>query len=57
MDIIPNVTQLSLFFQKEEIDHAMIRPSVDSVVQQLNWLKTNDGNFFLSLCHLLQQGI
>ena len=45
MDIIPKVTQLSLFFQKEVIDHAMIRPSVDSVVQQLNWLKTNDGNF------------
>ena len=45
MDIIPKVTQLSLFFQKEEIDLAMIRPSVDSVVQQLNRLKTNDGNF------------
>ena len=45
MDIIPKVTQLSLFFQKDEIDLAMIRPSVDSVVQQLTWLKTNDGRF------------
>lgn len=32
MDIIPRVTQLSLFFQKEDIDLAMVRPSVDCVV-------------------------
>lgn len=45
MDIIPKLTQLSLFFQKEDLDLAMLRPSVDSVVQQLTWLKTNDGHF------------
>ena len=44
MDIIPKITQLSLFFQKENIDLAMLRPSVDSVVQQLEWLKSNDGD-------------
>ena len=44
MDIIPKITQLSLFFQKDEIDLAMIRPSVDSVVQQLTWLKTSKAN-------------
>jgi hypothetical protein len=43
MDIIPRVIQLSLFFQKERIDIAMLKPSVESVVQQLQWLKTNNG--------------
>lgn len=30
---------------KENIDIAMVRPSVDRVVQQLQWLKTNDGPY------------
>ena len=45
MDIIPKVTQLSLFLQTETIDLAMIRPTVDSVIQQLTYLKSNDGNY------------
>ena len=45
MDVIPKLTQLSLFFQKENIDLAMLRPSVDSLVQQLVWLKSNNGPF------------
>ena len=56
MDIIPKVTQLSLFFQKDDIDLAMIRPSVDSVVQQLTWLKTNDGRFTLEFMSVAAAG-
>ena len=56
MDIIPKVTQLSLFFQKDEIDLAMIRPSVDSVVQLLIGLKTNDGRIMLGFMSVAAAG-
>lgn len=49
MDTIPIVTKLSLSFQKENIDLAMLRPSVDSVVQQLQWLKSNNGSCLADL--------
>lgn len=40
-DIIPRITQLSLFFQKE-IDIAMLQPdSADSVVQKRECMKRN----------------
>ncbi|XP_060568155.1 zinc finger protein 862-like [Ruditapes philippinarum] len=49
MDIIPKVTQLSMFLQKDNLDLAMIRPTVESVVQQLTWLKINDGTHLSNL--------
>ena len=34
----------------------MIRPSVDSVVQQITWLKTNDGRFMLEFMSVAAAG-
>ena len=34
----------------------MIRPSVDNVVQQLTWLKTNDGRFMLEFMSVAAAG-
>ncbi|XP_046546804.1 zinc finger protein 862-like [Haliotis rubra] len=43
MDIIPTMTRLSLQFQKEDIDLAALRPSIDAVIQQLQYLKEENG--------------
>lgn len=56
MDIIPKVTQLSLFLQKETVDLAMISPTVDSVVQQLTWLKSNDGQYLSQFMSVASEG-
>lgn len=45
MDIIPILTNLSLSFQKENIDISMIQPLVQSALNQLKNLLDNDGKY------------
>lgn len=43
MDVIPGVKQMRMFLTKDNLDLAMNRPTVESVVQQLSRLKINGG--------------
>ena len=43
MDIIPHVTKLSLFFQKENVDLALVQVNIDHCVKDLQKLLTDSG--------------
>lgn len=43
MDIMPILTKLSLSFQKQDIDIALVQPLIQSTISQLEYLEQNDG--------------
>ncbi|XP_070556627.1 uncharacterized protein C17orf113-like [Ptychodera flava] len=43
MDIIPILTQLSMLFQKQDLDLALVQPAVSQAISDINTLKTDDG--------------
>ena len=45
MDIIPHVTKLSLFFQKDDLDIALVKVNIAECLRSLGELKEKPGNF------------
>ena len=45
MDILPSVSQLSLIFQKTDVDVSAIQPSVDSLKEKLKNVERGKGHF------------
>ncbi|KAJ8307791.1 hypothetical protein KUTeg_014656 [Tegillarca granosa] len=49
MDIMPILTKLSLSFQKENLDIALVQPLVKSTISQLEYFLQNDGHYMHEL--------
>ncbi len=54
MDIIPVVSKLNLFFQKENLDISLVKVNLDHTVQDLEKLKSEAGPYQLQLQEDLQ---
>ena len=57
MDIIPHVTKLSLFFQKENVDLALVQVNIDHCIKDLQKLLTGSGPHEQLLKEHLQDGL
>ena len=45
MDVIPHVTKLSLFFQKDDLNIALVKVNIAKCLRSLGELKEKPGNF------------
>lgn len=54
MDVIPIQTKLSLSFQKENVDIAIVQPLIQFTINQLQYLLENDGHYMKEYSSAIQ---